>query len=65
MQVHRKGTNDAIALRLQLTQKTSDQLWLIMGARDPGRPSRYQHDAKTRNAAAAVLRVRGEMAEPL
>lgn len=65
MQVERKGFGDAIRLRLNLNEKTTEQLRQIISQRDPENTRRYLHDAKTRNAAMVVLRVRGAMAEPL
>lgn len=62
MNVHRKGTDDAIHLRLKLSRKTTEELVAMLGARDPERPARYSHDRKTRKAIETVLRVRGQLA---
>lgn len=58
MNVHRKGTDDAIRLRLKLAQESTETLQGMLMARDPSRLTRYSHDAKTRNAIEAVLRTR-------
>jgi hypothetical protein len=65
MNVHRKGWDDAIKLRLRMGQRTTDELLAMLGARDPESPRRYSHDKKTRNAIEAVLRFRGALAERL
>lgn len=58
MLVHRKGTDDAIMLRLRMNELPTDKLLGMYCARDPQRKTRYAHDAKTRKAIAVVLRVR-------
>lgn len=59
MKTQRKGTNDAIALRLQMSLKSNEQLLAICERRDPVHPSsRYLHSKKERDAARAVLVVR-------
>lgn len=55
MQVHRKGTEDAIKLTLRMTTKTNEELSAIVSDKD-GR--QFVHDVKTRAAAERVLAYR-------
>lgn len=61
MKVHRKGTDDAIKLRLALNEKTTDELQQILLRRDPANTRRFLHSVKMRNAATAVLKVRRQL----
>ncbi len=58
MNVHRKGWNDLIKLRLKLSRETTEVLQQMLLRRDPANTRRFLFDKKTRDAAYVVLRVR-------
>lgn len=64
MNTNRKGWDDMIKLRLRMSEKSDDDLRGILSRKNPSNPRRFANDAKTRKAAAVVLRVRGVLCEP-